>query len=1271
MTSRTLIIYAIALWGGAITWSDPQVQADSDLIISKVGGNPASSNPNLIDRFALSNPNADIAAYSASIAICNLEGTPVSFNALAPSEHPAITQNLYRLSDGNLDQIGISWVFHPPNVINFDPCSIGGPCMAPPISDPNFSKFLYQGCSQALSGIFIASQFRLGPRAEIDPVIGVGPFPFFGIFQAGDAVSKRLQVRKDDLDPSNFPTARFFLEVAALNLEDANFNTDQNNVSFREVRVIQRMDGGFDLEALGDTYVGQPVIAALPSLDPRISVDQVTLPGDGRLYLATYVENQDNGRWDYHYMLYNFDSALGAAGIEIPLGSNLTVSAGVFSDIGYHSGDGNTPGTDYDGTDWQVDLTGSAITWATNDELVDPNANALRWGSLYSFGFTANSGPVPVVADITSFTVPTTAIALDSMGPGPAQTGACCFGDGTCSQLLEISCNDLAGVFAGAGVSCIDADCPQISDVKLRLELDSECPGDSNQANPGDLIVVELWMRDVNQNVNGFQAFLSYDDDLLTYRTDLSGYSAAPFGFHIVNIDDSEVVPGAINLDGSTTIGMPPVMADSLLATLVFEIQNGADCESTFVAFRSNLPFQSELSLDGEPTPTLLQPTPELTFDDVAPVVTAGSIGACYPNNSAAIVAALDAVDAADNCTIATELQYLASVSGDPCAAVVSVVVMDGCENETEVTFATRIDDEPPTLIQPADDISLTAPSGACTVIANFDSPTFSDNCDNPVTVSCIPPSGSAFAVGTTIVECVANDSCGNQTLTTFTVEVDAVRQRLELQIAAAEDCYEEAELVRVDLVMTCLDLPVTGFNAFISYSNDQLEFRPDLSDYTNVPFPTHISDPIQASIVGSVGQIDLDGALLPRQPAVLDDAILATMYFAVRPGMGGQVYEFDFRAPPTPTFDSEFSVDGSPIETVLVNASSPTPQPRLRIVPISETKCYQPNDEFCVGLEMACLGTQLVSGFNAFIEFDTSRLEFINGQYTNDPFPIHITAINGDTGLITLDGSVPFGAGGTNQEALLATLCFKVRKDGFGPSLEVTFGDPPTPTIDSELSVDGVPILTLLEDTGDLNSPTLGWRVCYTDGSPICVLLEATCLDIPISGFEAVVEYNNQALAFLPGDSGYETGVINQHVKEPIVPVSNGVLDTIVLDGSTPMAAAVVTGDVTLARFCFDINPGFESFGPALTFDTSGSPEDNSLYAGLDLVPVTLRGSPPFGLMGDINLDGLIDFDDLQSFVDVLLNVDLDESRRLRSDLNCDGRANGGDISVMVLLLL
>ena len=70
-----------------------------------------------------------------------------------------------------------------------------------------------------------------------------------------------------------------------------------------------------------------------------------------------------------------------------------------FRDIDYHSGE------PYDGTDWAVDISPSTgwATWYTNNVATNPNANALRWSTMYNFSFDADSPPLPAIASIGLF----------------------------------------------------------------------------------------------------------------------------------------------------------------------------------------------------------------------------------------------------------------------------------------------------------------------------------------------------------------------------------------------------------------------------------------------------------------------------------------------------------------------------------------------------------------------------------------------------------------------------------------------------------------------------------------------------------------------------------------------------------------------------------------------------------------------------------------------------------------------------------------------------
>lgn len=87
-------------------------------------------------------------------------------------------------------------------------------------------------------------------------------------------------------------------------------------------------------------------------------------------------------------------------------------------------------------------------------------------------------------------------------------------------------------------------------------------------------------------------------------------------------------------------------------------------------------------------------------------------------------------------------------------------------------SFTVRVQDtRPPRISQPPDlTLAATGPSG---VQVAYPGPLASDTGGpaNP-TVTCIPGSGSAFPVGTTVVNCSATDAAGNTASATFNVTI-------------------------------------------------------------------------------------------------------------------------------------------------------------------------------------------------------------------------------------------------------------------------------------------------------------------------------------------------------------------------------------------------------------------------------------------------------------------------------------------------------------------
>lgn len=83
---------------------------------------------------------------------------------------------------------------------------------------------------------------------------------------------------------------------------------------------------------------------------------------------------------------------------------------------------------------------------------------------------------------------------------------------------------------------------------------------------------------------------------------------------------------------------------------------------------------------------------------------------------------------------------------------------------------AIPLDTEPPKITCQADLVVNTDP-GQCSAVVDYPVPSATDKCAE-VPVSCRPPSGSNFAIGTTTVTCTASDASGNTATCSFGVTV-------------------------------------------------------------------------------------------------------------------------------------------------------------------------------------------------------------------------------------------------------------------------------------------------------------------------------------------------------------------------------------------------------------------------------------------------------------------------------------------------------------------
>jgi hypothetical protein len=342
-----------------------------------------------------------VTAYAATTTACNIGdalASWVDFN----NQHPVIGQQMYRLHGGRFEQIGLSWLKHSFCAADEPSCTFlqQGSQYQPDSGDCYTLGFF---ANDTYSAFLNSQQFTLGPRSEVNAANGYFPYPFtLGWGQTGDCLNKRMQIANADLGPAGFPGARFFHEVHYVSADEAagEGGVRANNASYREVLVGSLTSGpgtggcdpavqGHNLAFTGGTVYFKPAIHAWKTIDPDVTLVEVDVPGDGRIVVACKVVALGAGEWSYEYAVYNHNSHRCIGAVVLPKSSD---PAAVISQLGfrapaYHSGE------PYSAAAWTSHVETGSLSWSTESFADNPNANAIRWGTLYNFRFHAARAP--------------------------------------------------------------------------------------------------------------------------------------------------------------------------------------------------------------------------------------------------------------------------------------------------------------------------------------------------------------------------------------------------------------------------------------------------------------------------------------------------------------------------------------------------------------------------------------------------------------------------------------------------------------------------------------------------------------------------------------------------------------------------------------------------------------------------------------------------------------------------------------------------------------
>lgn len=410
--SKTILLAAAA----AVLTSSLASAQGPDVIAFRIGYDGGNSND--IHYYG---QNSGIAAYSFATQSCNVGTTGLNWNQSPSLTHPVISQNMFRLKDGRFEQLGQSWLKHGFCALCEGGCGNG--------TGFGCAQTLFPGCADTYWATLNDGRDG-GPKYRVDAANGSHVHPASG--SAGNSTIRgRLQCAVSDMDPSQNPGAQYMIEGGYVGSDDAAAGNAVNNMSWRMVNVnsVSNITGG------GVTNTGENALFGWKALDSNVTLVQFTNLNEagagknGYFWVAYTVTDNGNGTWTYNYAVENQNSTQGAESFEIPAGST-TLTDVWFNDVDYHSGELQ------DGTDWVMTQNGSGIKFScTQTHAQNANANALNWGTAYSFGFTADAGPVAGTGILDLFEPGVGSVItgpVEGPGNGVPQVGSrYCFGDGS------------------------------------------------------------------------------------------------------------------------------------------------------------------------------------------------------------------------------------------------------------------------------------------------------------------------------------------------------------------------------------------------------------------------------------------------------------------------------------------------------------------------------------------------------------------------------------------------------------------------------------------------------------------------------------------------------------------------------------------------------------------------------------------------------------------------------------------------------------------------
>jgi hypothetical protein len=362
------------------------------------------------DLVGLFQPSGAVVGTQVGLAVgtdaCNFGTVDLNWFANPNNDHPVIPQNMYRMSGGagnneRFEQIGQSSVKHAFTALTQNLCQLG-------CNGAGGSR-LGSGCSDPYSASLNAGP-NLGSRAWINP--------YTGFFPRNDSAtpnnshsghshvqnSHRILTEINDLLPAQNPGATYYAESQYVTPHEyawCQANPTQcnmfNNVSYRRYNITGGAGTGaspFSFSPAAATVRAKPAIYAWPDATVvQIEPD----PGNDGIGLVAYkVSNPSPGLYRYEYAIFNQNLDRSIQSFSVPLANDAVLGSVGFHSPPQHPGwsaDGTAGNAGFSNTPWAQAQTANSMTWSSETLAENPNANAIRWGTMYNFRFESNRPP--------------------------------------------------------------------------------------------------------------------------------------------------------------------------------------------------------------------------------------------------------------------------------------------------------------------------------------------------------------------------------------------------------------------------------------------------------------------------------------------------------------------------------------------------------------------------------------------------------------------------------------------------------------------------------------------------------------------------------------------------------------------------------------------------------------------------------------------------------------------------------------------------------------